>query len=1348
MKVQHRLTFGRIQTEAARADQVPRLFEHFRGSTVRGSVAEVAHDIIVKHLVPDMKAAAGRRRISIAVPEIPALRELLEGGTASTSASELSKRMDSQLAGLPDVIAKMVEQQFKGLTTALKVASAGSTATVPPQDAREALELLEQRDLASAKELEAVTGLLRKGASIPGSSSSGGGQGGAQQGGEEGELPFIDENGRPFSPSDAVVRKYFDILEEYFGQPTHREVKAFQALHILEGEDPDIFAARMVAELEVLRDSKLAKFCVSEPDAVGQFLASVSSQQQYREAAQQVQSQLATTKQENWTLQQARALLANVRDNAFHAEQGRAAREATLSAMGLGSAKPSTGSGGNRGEKGEVRFTATDSTNRIAKALASQCSASQLAKVYRGLKETVESTGLGSGELTARPPTPGAGYGATGGAAHAALGWDYTGWPYSSPELLAAAAMGGMVHGQATSATGGAFGVPRPGPMGRGGPFPGGRGQGLPGGQGGRGQGGPNGQWGRGGPGGPAGGGFGGRGQGGGAGRGLPPGAGRGGAGQREPAIMPCECVRPTHGPGVVCYTSNPWHCQRDGKPGPPPNTVDYTTHVHHCQRLGIPPTRQPKGPAAGAAGGVGAGPAGAAALALPDQGAPPEQLPWYPEQQEGEWHPEGAFSCMGGASDATLAGCVPTQPGWCFQANPACSSSCSTGPLLSGGVQVAAAVSTRASGVRSSAVGGGPGVAGSLQPRGLQEQGLGELVVTVTLLAGRDDDLIQTLLERERGGRPVAAAAAGQLRSFVPGAGQQLLEVQAQQWASGRVHLGATLRLPRDMDILNELRARQGMVTRAAQEQQLQQQQQQALGQPEGQAAAAAAVPSSPLSPEEQQKWAAWQANEGGLVYFRNTRAEEGVSLVLPDDRSFLPVWVLMDSGCEPPIMSEKYGRSIGAKAELLAEPRYLIRADGKLATIREQFAGIQMVLKRRTRDETGYTLNFLSMPDSDRLYQVTFPTVFDHRVGGMGVDRLEKQYSYRPRLAEHGDKATVASVPVRCWRSESSKAPGAAAAALGWREVSRVVFEEEEARVHSAVAGVTAAIFSRVLEGVVGPGKLDGGALAASPTTAVARPMGVAAGPGQLRAAPAAAAAPAAGLWLGQGGGAAGPALLPGSALAAGLAASAGAPAQGGVGSSEQEPAGQGEDWHDASEQWEEAAGVRENWRDAREAWGDAAREQQNSSHSTASAPQQGPGFSAWAAAGLGFAGGWVLGMLWSGLGLVLLLLGWPAALLKVLHCSLAALCWRGWEFRSRQQQRLWARSRKKDLRVYKGWSIKQWLRAAILVLLLLMAWGCCSAQAMDPRGVEGSLLVTAGLAVLRMRHPGGAAHSFRSH
>ena len=122
--------------------------------------------------------------------------------------------------------------------------------------------------------------------------------------------------------------------------------------------------------------------------------------------------------------------------------------------------------------------------------------------------------------------------------------------------------------------------------------------------------------------------------------------------------------------------------------------------------------------------------------------------------------------------------------------------------------------------------------------------------------------------------------------------------------------------------------------------------------------------------------------------------------------------------------------------------------------------------------------------------------------------------------------------------------------------------------------------------------------------------------------------------------------------------------------------------------------------------------------------------------------------MGMLWSGLGLVLLLLGWPAVLLKVLHCSLAALCWRGWEFRSRQQQRLWARRRKKDLRVYKGWSIKQWLRAAILVLLLLMAWGCCSAQAMDPRGVESSLLVTAGLAVLRMRHPGGAAHSFRSH
>mgnify|MGYP001809930309 FL=1 len=126
------------------------------------------------------------------------------------------------------------------------------------------------------------------------------------------------------------------------------------------------------------------------------------------------------------------------------------------------------------------------------------------------------------------------------------------------------------------------------------------------------------------------------------------------------------------------------------------------------------------------------------------------------------------------------------------------------------------------------------------------------------------------------------------------------------------------------------------------------------------------------------------------------------------------------------------------------------------------------------------------------------------------------------------------------------------------------------------------------------------------------------------------------------------------------------------------------------------------------------------------------------------------WALGnrllkLAWGWVSLALILVAWPWVLLRALHLRLAALCWEGREFKSRQQQRLWNRGRARDLRVFRGWRCRQWYLAAVLVLLLLLSWCSTAAHAMDTFGVEANLLVTAGIAVLKARHPGGAARVF---
>jgi hypothetical protein len=55
----------------------------------------------------------------------------------------------------------------------------------------------------------------------------------------------------------------------------------------------------------------------------------------------------------------------------------------------------------------------------------------------------------------------------------------------------------------------------------------------------------------------------------------------------------------------------------------------------------------------------------------------------------------------------------------------------------------------------------------------------------------------------------------------------------------------------------------------------------------------------------------------------------------------------------------------------------------------------------------------------------------VADHQLAGLGVDRVERTYSYRPRYARSGDM-TVARLPIICGQ-RSAALPGAAVGVFG---------------------------------------------------------------------------------------------------------------------------------------------------------------------------------------------------------------------------------------------------------------------------------------------------------------------------
>jgi hypothetical protein len=305
--------------------------------------------------------------------------------------------------------------------------------------------------------------------------------------------------------------------------------------------------------------------------------------------------------------------------------------------------------------------------------------------------------------------------------------------------------------------------------------------------------------------------------------------------------------------------------------------------------------------------------------------------------------------------------------------------------------------------------------VTGATEGQGRARRPYGiEMEVLFTL--GRDKDLVLTVLERaEAGGCSspglVAAMAAGMF-SFGGEAAHKVQLQHAEEWAEGKVMAKITLLFPRDEDVLQQLLARNALVRCAMQEEE---------------PVLAAVAAGSPLAellatfPQPvRQLYLSWRENEGGLVFFRNASLARGAALVTPDGRVFLSTEFMVDSACQMPAMSKKFGDAMGQHA-VEVSPVLLRMANGELCRVTHQYKGMTVVLAKGTDQEASCELDFWCVPGLERLADAILPTVADHQFAGAGVDRVLQVYKYRPGFASEGS-LEVAELPVVCHRRPQS--------------------------------------------------------------------------------------------------------------------------------------------------------------------------------------------------------------------------------------------------------------------------------------------------------------------------------------
>ena len=470
----------------------------------------------------------------------------------------------------------------------------------------------------------------------------------------------------------------------------------------------------------------------------------------------------------------------------------------------------------------------------------------------------------------------------------------------------------------------------------------------------------------------------------------------------------PCECVNPNHPPGDVCYIANP-QLAGPGFHAPPRGRPDRLRWEQRCREEGLP---------------VPAGPPGlSSSQSQQDWRArqPPAGGSAAPRQEEQDWR---ARPQPGAGRDLPIGSCR-------LVSEEEVTASFAVGAATRGGLRRDRAAAEldqpdhhQQQQHEPQAARGAPGAVERTYQPGATLQ--------VDVLLPRDNDLLDAYVRRETGKEPVQLSRAGEgdvhqvsLVSFGRASGESRRVCVQQDMLAGRVPGTLALHLPRDFDLLSSLISR---TTRLAQ--------QAAPALPHAVAACCgvaaltpvAAVDASSEAPSISSHTAstlmqAWAGNQGGLVYFANSSWQEGLGVVTPDGRGFLPTKALFDTGAAVPLMDAAYGRALGLQEVPVPARTRLSFVAGPGHQVTHMFKGVTLVLKRGTEQETQVVVDFMSVPGLEHLAEVMVPTSVDHAFGGAGVDRVRQEYRFRPGREKTLD--AIASVPVRSWRPRDALDP-----------------------------------------------------------------------------------------------------------------------------------------------------------------------------------------------------------------------------------------------------------------------------------------------------------------------------------
>ena len=777
----------------------------------------------------------------------------------------------------------------------------------------------------------------------------------------------------------------------------------------------------------------------------------------------------------------------------------------------------------------------------------------------------------------------------------------------------------------------------------------------------------------------------------------------------------PCECAHRTHGDQQPCWTSNP-RVLPPGRAGPPAHTQDGRVHDHYRVVDGLPPRAQPVGvgqrrqgqgqgppPARGQQQGAPRAAGQLAAVAVDFLGGPQGEWPADAEA------PPSAF-CVGvhGPTEASvaMASCISRLEPHPFQQ-----------PRQG---QLVAAVTTRGQG---GAVGGreDTGVGCAQAAAGVvRVRGQPQLVLQVPFRFGRDSNLLQRNLEEISRAAPVGAgvAAVGQLHSFLPGLGGQVAQPQQSEAMPAGGYVLAAVLWPLQEELLREWQQRD-----------LEPARQRALA-----AAAAAGKPAQQQSPvlgleAAETEFSFWERQQG------TEEVEE------------LPIWGTAQASAAGPKGQQEAvaGVSSGGAACGLhrgtglhqpikladnlppVEPVEVQRLveehkaqEGAMLFFRNgsRAQGLSLVLPdgrealpQRAMLDTGCELPLLEPAYARSIGAKRVLMDKPASITLAGGERREVLHGYKDiGMVLCAGTPWEFKVMLNFYEMEGAEGLFQVAVPSLFDHRASGVGADRLFKVYrfrpflsngdvETVAGVP-------LRTWVSEGRRGGAVVAA---------VGAAAGAGKKEL----------------------DCSVPGGeslGLEAALGTPAGRMAAAGVAADEVEAGG---------EKAEEKAGGGGAVADD-EGSGKRKKEEKAAGGCGGGCVEQEEVWGGWL--GAAFAPMWAMAskLIFAVVWLVILPLIAPRLVLGYLHQRLAALCWRGCAFRSRNQRRAAARGRVAG--ATRGWSCRQGLMALLLLWAMMLVWGCGGVWAVDFRQHEWSLMVTAGLTVWRVARLEAGQCSFR--